>query len=874
MNQQRVESELGLAWHAEPWQDVIAALGSDASIGLAPDEAQARLLRYGPNELQHARGWPRVRRLGRQFADLLIWLLLIAAGVSGFVLDAWVDAMAVAGIVVLNAVLGYIQEARADTALEHLEKVQSPTARLIRDGKYQELPAREVVPGDIMALEAGDVVAADGRIVENVRLEVAEASLTGESLPVDKTTDPVDRENSVADRRSMVYTGTTVVRGRGRAVVTGTGAKTEVGSIAASVSDGPPPTPLQIELGRIGRRLALVAVAAGILVFGAGLLQDYPVETMILTAVAMAVAAIPEGLPAVVTVTLAGGLRRMADRGAIVRRLPAVEALGAVDVICTDKTGTLTRGILSVVRVSTVGQRDGGDDLTGLHTTKRRLLESATLCNDARHTDTGYVGDPVDVALVEAALAAGVDPESLHGENPRVDEAGFDARRKRMSTLNRSDGQLTLHVKGAPEVVLARSSRALGDGGVLPIDGSLRRSLEEEAEQMARDGFRALALAYRPVDERPDNPIDVENELVYLGLVGLSDELRPEVPASVAGAGHAGVRTVMVTGDHLTTAHTVAAGVGIDGRAMHGSELRAISDEKLADEIGEYSVFARVDPVDKVKIVDAWRSAGSTVAMTGDGVNDAPALNSADIGVAMGSGTDVSRESAALVLTDDNYATIVNAIAEGRRIFHNLRNVVHYLLSANTSEVLYMVIGFVFFGYLGEPLIAVQLLWINLLSDALPALALGMDVPTRDLMKDAPRSGRDILSPRNISVLLAQGATLAAASLLVLVGGHYLMELSYPEVRTMVFTSLVVAQLLHAVNVRAHGRRITWPHAPLVGAIGISFVLQLMIVYTALGQATFKTVALSPGALGLVVGASALSMAAVRALTKVVGREG
>jgi Ca2+-transporting ATPase len=794
-------------------------------------------------------------------------LLLVAAATSGFVLGAWIDAMAVAGIVVLNAVLGYVQEARAEGALERLESAQSPTARLIREGKYVEVAAREVVPGDIMVVEAGDVLAADGRLVESVRLEIAEASLTGESLPVEKTIEPVSSHASVADRSSMVYSGTTVVRGRGRAVVTATGTVTEVGSIAASVADSPPPTPLQLELARIGRRLAVVALASGVLVFGAGLLRSYPLETMVLTAVAMAVAAIPEGLPAVVTVTLAGGLRRMADRGAIVRRLPAVEALGAVDVICTDKTGTLTRGVLAVARVLAPSTAPGGDSHDHA-TMDQRLLETAVLCNDARETDTGYVGDPVEVALMEAAVAAGIDPERLHAGHPRVDEAGFDARRKRMSTLNRSDDGYVLNVKGAPEVVLSRSSWMLGDQGIVPIDDSRRRDLEAEAEQMTRDGLRALAFGYRAVDSRPDNPIDLEDDLVYLGLVGLSDGLRPEVPAAVAGAANAGVRTVMVTGDHLTTARSIATQVGIEGRVMHGSRLRAISDEELAADIDEYAVFARVDPVDKVKIVRAWRGAGSTVAMTGDGVNDAPALNSADIGVAMGSGTDVSRESAALVLTDDNYATIVSAIAEGRRIFHNLRNVVHYLLSANTSEVLYMVIGFVFFGYLGEPLIAVQLLWINLLSDALPALALGMDLPTRDLMRDAPGSGRDILSPRNIAVLVVQGATLAAASLLVLLGGHYVMELTYPEVRTMVFSSLVLAQLLHAVNVRANDQRVSWPRAPLLGAIGLSFLLQLLIIYTSVGQTIFQIVALSPAALLLVLGASALSMVAVRALTR------
>ncbi len=866
-----VESPENESWHDKPWRSVASELQTDTVDGLSQEEVERRLQVFGRNELQEPQRWPRMRRLGRQFADLLIWLLLIAAGVSGLVLEAWTDAMAVVGIVVLNAVLGYVQEARADIALEHLKSLQSPSATVIRDGKYLVTPAGEIVPGDMMILEAGDLLAADARLIESVRLEVAEASLTGESLPVEKTTEPVDTDASVADRQSMVYAGTTVVRGRGRAVVTATGVRTEVGSIAASVSDGPPQTPLQVELDRIGRRLALVAVAAGILVFGAGLIQDYPIETMALTAVAMAVAAIPEGLPAVVTVTLAGGLRRMAERQAIVRRLPAVEALGAVDVICTDKTGTLTQGVLSVTRVSLAGLRGPRGRGADTGTAVASLLETAALCNDARDTGEGYVGDPMDIALMEAVVAADIDPDQLRGSHPRVDEASFDARRKRMSTLNRTEDGFRLHVKGAPEIVLARSTYVAGESGLVPIDPQIRESLEAEAEQLARDGLRALAFGYRSLAERPDDPIDAERDLVYLGLMGLSDEIRPEVPRSLADASRAGVRTVMVTGDHLTTAQSVAREIGIEGNVMHGSELRTIDDENLARSIDQYAVFARVDPVDKVKIVDAWRRAGSTVAMTGDGVNDAPALHSADIGVAMGSGTDVSRDSAALVLTDDNYATIVGAIAEGRRIFHNLRNVVHYLLSANASEVIYMIVGFIFFGFLGEPLIAVQLLWINLLSDALPALALGMDRPTRDLMADSPRSGREILSPRNIAVLLAQGTTLAAASVLVLVGGHFLLELDYPEVRTMVFTTLVLAQLLHALNVRANGERpLSSPQRSLWASIAISTVLQLGIIYTTVGNTAFRTVPLTAGAMLWVVVASVGSMLAVRVLTKLV----
>jgi Ca2+-transporting ATPase len=860
-------SEDGRHWHAETPEQVAQEIASDQSVGLSAPEAALRMETFGRNVLQQAQTWPRLRRLGRQFADVLIALLLVAAAVSGFLLGAWIDALAVAAIVLINAVLGYAQETRADAALEHLKGLQSPTAAVIRDGNNLVVAASDVVPGDLIVLETGDLVAADARVVDSVRLEIAEASLTGESLPIQKTVEPVDRRSGVADRRSMVFAGTTVVRGRGKALVIATGFQTEMGRIAASITDSPPPTPLQVELARVGRRLAIVAVAAGLLVFAAGLVQDYPIETMALTAVAMAVAAIPEGLPAVVTVTLAGGLRRMAEQRAIVRRLPAVEALGAVDVICTDKTGTLTRGMLSATKVVAGGQEHDIGTTDAPRPVARQLLITAALCNDARRTPDGYMGDPTDVALIEAVETSGLSPEVLRRDRPRIDESGFDSRRKRMSTLHRVRNGFELHLKGAPEVVISRSTRLARDGEIVPMDESLRTSLLAEAERLADQGMRALAFGYRELSDRPDDPADMESGLTYLGVVGLSDEMRPEVPDSVAKAGGAGVRTVMVTGDHLTTAQSVAKMVGIAGGTMHGSELGTIDQDELTRTVHEYAVFARVDPVDKVKIVEAWQRSGSTVAMTGDGVNDAPALRTADVGVAMGSGTDVSREAAALVLTDDNYATIVAAITEGRRIFHNLRNVVHYLLSANASEVIYMLVGFTFFGFLGEPLFAVQLLWINLLSDALPALALGMDVPTRDLMADEPGHGRDILSSRNVATLLAQGAVLAGASVAALLAGHFLLALDYPAVRTMVFTTLVLAQLVHAINVRADGNGTLAPPRPTLWlAIGLSTLLQLGIIYTGVGNTVFRTVPLSAVAILWVLGASVLSMALVRLL--------
>jgi Ca2+-transporting ATPase len=860
-----------LSWHSIEGERVAEKLKTRLATGLSDQEALDRLMRLGPNRIDVEKRWTRLSRAADQFSDALIWVLLVAALASGFVLGAWVDAAAITAIVLLNATLGYALESRAESALARLEAMESPSARVIRGSHTLSVPARDVVIGDLLLLEAGDQIAADSRLVTNWHLEALEASLTGESLSVEKSTAPVAEDAGLGDRTSMIYAGTTVAKGRGHALVTATGTATEMGRIAESISEDSPPSPLQVEMGRIGRRLALVALGSGILVMGTGLLQNYAFETMALTAVALAVAAIPEGLPAVITATLAGGTRRMAQRNAIVRRLPAVEALGAVDVICTDKTGTITKSELALAIACIDGQDfESGqidEDLDEL----RDLLVTAVLCNDARLSGGEYIGDPTETALVAAAATAGVDPTVVRAQHPRIDEATFDSRRKLMSTLHvLEEGGFDLRSKGAPEVILSRCTSVANSRGVEPLDPDTRVALLREADRLAGRGFRTLAFARRTLDERPSDPSVAETDMVYLGVVGLQDEVRPAVPQAIETASVAGVRTVMVTGDHLVTAATVASEVGIaDGEFMPGDELREIDFDDLSSTISEYRGFARVDPIDKVKIVEAWRSTGAIVAMTGDGVNDAPALNAADVGVAMGSGTDVSRASADLVLTDDNYATIVAAVDEGRRIFRNLRNVVHYLLSANASEVLYMVIGFAAFGFLGEPLLAVQLLWINLLSDALPALALGVDQPSLDLMKNRPGTGRNILSRRNLAVLVSQGAILTVAALTSLVLGHYLLQLDFAVVRTMVFSTLVLAQLLHAVNVRSDAEvRMTLPQPALLGAIAVSVVLQVFVVYTGFGHNVFQTAPLGLSEIGIVVATSAISMLAIRTLNR------
>jgi Ca2+-transporting ATPase len=862
-------------WHAVAVGEVVDAFGSDVGHGLTHLDAADRLNKHGPNELSQQLHWTRVKRLARQFQDVLIWLLLVAAAVSGFVLNAWIDAAAIATIVVLNAAIGYAQESKADRAIESLRNLEAPSATVVREGVVSIIDARDLVPGDVLVIDSGSQVPADARIVEDVRLIANEAPLTGESIPVTKSTEPAPADVVVGDRISMLFAGTTVVSGRGRAIVTATGSESEMGQIAALFADQEPKTPLQLELDRVGRRLALIAVGAAILIFGAGLARSFPIEIMILTAVAVAVAAIPEGLPAVVTVSLAGGLQRLAHRNAVVRRLPAVETLGAVNVICTDKTGTLTAAELQVGAVAMADGRSGLDLLAGDDAPISSLVATAALCNDAYLSADGLAGDPTEVALLVALERVGIDYEEVTTESPRIDEAGFDGRRKRMSTLHALDDGYVLRVKGAPEILLARSSTFATRSGTEDLTDAKRALILTQAETLAKQGMRTLGFAEREIQTRPVDPTEAEESLCFIGMVGFNERIRPEVPTALQDAARAGVTTVMVTGDHATTAQAVADAVGLErGGLMQGHDLSEISAEDLSRSIGEYRVFARVDPADKVKIIEAWRRSGATVAMTGDGVNDAPALHRADIGVAMGSGTDVARESAAMILTDDNYATIVSAIAEGRRLFNNLRNVVHYLLSANASEVLYVLAGFLIFGFLGEPILAVQLLWINLLSDALPAIALGMDASTRDVMRDMPGRGRDILSRRNTALLLVQGTLLAIAALLAMLFGSYVLDLDQDTVRTMAFSTLVFSQLLHALSVRAAGGRMRRPGPLMTFSLLGSAILQFAVVYSALGNQVFHTSPLNLDAMLLVIGISILSMVAIRLLDLVIRSTG
>ena len=846
------------SWHTLTVGVVVDRLDTDEGRGLPGDEASRRLAEHGANEIRSDEGPGTIALLARQVKSALVWLLLVAAVISGALLDEWIDAGVIGAIVALNTVLGFLQEARAEHALARLREMAAPEAALVRDGREVSVPTREVVPGDLLILEAGVLVAADARVVEAIHLEVEEASLTGESLPVSKHPDPVEETGSLGDRTSMVFAGTTIASGRGSAIVVATGSGTEFGRIAESLAVGEQPTPLQVELDSVGKRLAVIAVGTAGIVFLAGWWRGNPAEAMFLTAVALAVAAIPEGLPAVVTITLSRGVQRMAKRNAIVRRLPAVEALGSASVICTDKTGTLTQNRLEVQQVLLADLRLSPGELDPGDGRSARFFEIAALCSDARKGTEGWIGDPTEVAVVRAAAAAGADPGELRRRAPRVDEHAFDSRRKRMSTVHEMGGGYLVAVKGAPEVVLERCDRIETADGPVGLADDRRRADLDVATGLAETGWRTLALAYRRSDEIPADAAAAETGLVLVAIVGMSDAIRPEAAPAVAEARRAGIRVVMVTGDHAVTAEAVAKEVGImeeGGKVMGGDRLREEDPDELAADVHHFRVYSRIDPLDKVKIVEAWRQRGEIVAMTGDGVNDAPALRSADIGIAMGSGTDVAKEASSIVLADDNFASIVAAVREGRTIFGNLKRVVWYLLACNASEVFVMLIGFLAWGGFGEPLLATQLLWMNLVTDGLPALALGVDPATEGVMERPPHPGRGVL--QRWGLLASRGTILAGAALGSLVLGHHVLGLEWPVVRTMIFTTLVLVQLVHAFEVRARVKGV--PNRLLLWSLAGSAALQAFVVYTPAGQMLFEAEPLGPGALGVTLAMTAVA---------------
>jgi P-type Ca2+ transporter type 2C len=890
--------------HREPVDQVLAALEVDARRGLSAEEARARLEKHGKNELLAETPAPAWKKFLAQFRDALVIMLLIAAAISA---GLWVyeresalpyEAIVIFAVVLLNAFMGYVQEARAEQAVAALRNMSAARAEVIRDGARTHVAASEVVPGDIIVVDEGDAVPADARLIQASALQTAEASLTGESLPVSKDTDPISEDVGLGDRLNMLFSGTSVTYGRGTAVVVATGMATQMGVIAGALKGAPAQTtPLQKELDRVGKRLGLMVVIIAVMMIGTIIVVEKVHDLsalfdVLLLGVALAVAAVPEGLPAVVTVVLSIGVQRMAKRNAIVRRLAAVEALGSANVIASDKTGTLTRNEMTVRRVVTASgtvrfegtgykpegeiSREGGGPIEGaLRPELRRVLSVADRANDAvlQESEGRWTvqGDPTEGALVVAARKAGLDGHDLEARFERVGEVPFSSERKLMSTVHSDTEQrgLLVFTKGAPEVLLARCSHELVGEEAKRVDDSRRAEIAERNEALARDGLRTLAVAYRslPPDAMQLDEVDerVEHDLVFAGLIGMIDPPRAEAQEAVARAKGAGIRPIMITGDHPVTAAVIAAELGIadDGRAVTGAEIEKLSDEALSQMVKEISVYARVNPEHKLRIVKALRGAGAIVAMTGDGVNDAPALKTADIGIAMGiTGTDVSKEVADIVLADDNFASIVAAIEEGRAVFANIRKFLRYLLSSNIGEVMTMFFGVLFAKTIGLPtadgsvvlpLLATQLLWINLVTDGAPALALGVDPPDDDMMNAPPRpSGETVITRRMWLGIVFVGAVTAAATLLVLdaslPGGLIEGAGDMRYAQTMAFTTLVFSSLFTIFTARSDERtafRGMFSNPWLWGALVLSATLQVAVVYVPFLQRAFGTVGLS-----------------------------
>ena len=848
------------AWHALDAALVAEKLAVDSATGLTAAEADRRLLQHGANELRERPRRPPWRMLFDQFTDFMILVLIAAAVVAGVVGDL-ADTLAIVVIVLLNAVIGFVQEYRSERAMAALKQMAAANAVVLRDAERLTLPARLLVPGDVVLLEAGNIVPADLYLMETAQLHADESLLSGESATVEKHAARVAAAEAVlGDRHNMAYKGTLITQGRGRGTVVATGMATELGTIAALLDSGPEPmTPLQRRLAAFGRRLALAVLAICAILFLVGLLKGEAPMLMFLTAVSLAVAAIPEALPAVVTILLALGARRMARENALIRRLPAVETLGSVTFICSDKTGTLTLNRMSVQEIFADGEARLEWKAVAQNAPWSELFTAMALDNDAVKSSRSGAhhkisGDPTEAALLAAAADCGFEKTTLEQRRPRVLELPFDSGRRRMTTIHRTERGFVACTKGAPESVLDRCSAALQAHGETPMDRAL---VMQEAERMAADGLRVLAFAQRDWTSLPDieNAEGVENNLVFLGMVGLMDPPRAEAKKAVELCRTAGIAPVMITGDHPATARAIARRLeilGDGGEMMTGAELARLDQAALRKRVEQVRVYARVDPAQKIRIVEALQANGQLVAMTGDGVNDAPALKRADIGIAMGKGgTDVAREASSMVLLDDNFATIVTAVREGRRIFDNIRKFIRYAMTGNSAEIWTLFLA----PLLGLPipLLPIHILWVNLVTDGLPGLALAAEPAERGVMRRAPRAPQESLFAHGMwQHIIWVGLTIAA---ICLVTQALAIRSGSNHWQTMVFTVLTLAQMAHVLAIRSERESLFTQglasNLPLLGAVTLTFVLQLATIYVPFLNPIFKTAPLTLFELGL-----------------------
>ena len=848
----------------EIWQqtgeDLLSGLHSGPA-GLTGREAAQRLEQYGPNELREGGKKSTARIFFEQFLDFLVIILIVAAVVSAVLGD--VESMVVIlAVITMNAILGPVQTVKAEASLDSLKQMSAPTAKVLRDGGVLQIPGREVVPGDIVLLEAGDAVCADGRLLECASLKTAEAALTGESLPVEKTTDVIEGDVALGDRKNLVFSGSFVTYGRGKFLVTGTGMETEMGKIAALLkSTSEKKTPLQVSLDQFGKKLSIGILILCAVIFAVSVLvQGESIMSAFLFAVALAVAAIPEALSSIVTIVLSFGTRKMAQENAVIRKLQAVEGLGSVSVICSDKTGTLTQNRMTVRQLFVNGKTIPAAEADFKDSAQEALLRTALLCSDATINEKGEIGDPTETALVRLGEDFGFDEDAVRANWPRLGELPFDSDRKLMSTVHRFSGGLMLMTKGAVDVLLDRT--ILGPGE--------REEIEAANQAFSDQGLRVLAFACRPL-ETPEVTLEDERDMLFLGLIAMMDPPREESKAAVADCISAGIRPIMITGDHVVTASAIAREIGIltpGTKAVEGSVIETMSDEELRGFVPEVSVYARVSPEHKIRIVRAWQERDSLVAMTGDGVNDAPALKQADIGVAMGvTGTEVAKDAAGMVLTDDNFATIVQAVKNGRNVYANIRRSIQFLLSGNMAGILTVLYASIL--SLPVPFAAVHLLFINLLTDSLPAIALGLEPHTDAVMHEKPRPrnegilNRDFLTNVGLEGLVIAAATVAAFYLGLNEGGHAMAM-------TMAFATLCLSRLFHGFNCKAAEpvlfTRRFWNNPSLLGAFLIGAVLLFAVLLVPPLAGVMQAVALPLNLLLAIPGLAIASMLVIQLL--------
>lgn len=823
-------------WHSCSVEEIAKNLKTNINIGLSDDEAQKRFERYGPNNLKEKKKESIFVKFIKQFNDFMIITLIIAAIISAVVSKLngeadYIDSIIIVAIVIFNAIMGLVQEQKAEKSLEALKKMTAPNAKVRRNGRVQEIDATLVVPGDIVILEAGNYVPADCRLINSYNLKIEESALTGETIPSLKDSSKILKENTaMGDLCNMVFATTIVVNGHGEAIVVETGMNTRVGKIAGMIiEDESPETPIQKKLAEVGKILAIACIIICVLIFVIGIFKKIPIIEMFMTSVGLAVAAIPEGLPAIVTIMLSIGVTKMAKKNSIIRKLPAVETLGSSSVICSDKTGTLTQNKMTVTEIRNCFGRANSNE-------RKFILELGTMCTDTTEEringKLGFVGEATEVAISNAAMEEGVSKSFLYDEMKRINDIPFDSKRKMMTTIHKYGNGYRIITKGAPDVLLKRCSNCYSGGQIVPIF-SKKDDINEQNNQMAEKALRVIAVAYKDVEKLPEMQ-DVEKDLIFCGLIGMIDPPREGVKEAVRTCRRAGIKTVMITGDHLQTAKAIAKELGILKRgdlAIDGETLERMSQHELEQNIMDYSVFARVSPEHKVRIVKAFQSTGAVVAMTGDGVNDAPALKNADIGIAMGKGgTDVAKNAADMILLDDNFVTIVEAVKQGRNIYDNIKKAIHFLISTNIGEIVTIFFGLVL--GIKSPLLAIQLLWINLVTDSLPAIALGLEKEEENIMSRLPRNPKKNLFADGLWwKIIIEGAMLGMFTLLAFSIGN---RLYFVEVgRTMAFLTLGILELVHSFNIKSEESIFKigiFENKYLIGALVLGVILQVIVV--------------------------------------------